>query len=110
MAHVAFGSEWLAHRPEHTVKPVVLLHDAIIDVTSKNEIVLDPFVGSGSTILAAEQAKRRCFAMELSEAYSDVALRRFRKATGIDPVLSSTGQTLSDLEALAEACTKGLGR
>lgn len=69
-----------------TVKPISLCSDAILDCTNRDDIVLDPFVGSGTTILAAERVNRRCYAMELDPRFADVALKRFREDTSIDPV------------------------
>ena len=65
-----------------TVKPVQLIADAVLDATRRGGIVLDPFAGSGSTILAAERAGRRAFAMEIDPVYVDVAIRRFEAVTG----------------------------
>jgi hypothetical protein len=81
-----------------TPKPVALLREAILDVTNRHEIVLDPFAGSGSIILAAEAVERRAFCMELDPTYVDVALRRCRKTLGIEPVRASDGLTFSELE------------
>jgi DNA modification methylase len=89
--------EALALHP--TVKPVALVEDAILDCSNRNGIVLDPFVGSGTTLIAAERTGRRAFGLELDPLYVDVALRRFRKATGIDPVHAASGRTLTDLES-----------
>lgn len=88
--------ELLALHP--TVKPLDLLQDAILDCSNRGGIVLDPFVGSGSTILAAHRAERLCYAMELDTLYVDVALRRFTKATGIDPVRASDGASFASLD------------
>ena len=55
------------------MKPVALVADALKDVTRHGDIVLDPFLGSGSTLIAAEQTGRRCFGIELDPRYVDVA-------------------------------------
>lgn len=81
-----------------TVKPLELMADAILDCSKKDGIVLDPFVGSGTTILAAEQTGRRAFAMELDPVYVDVALRRFIKATDYDPIRLTDGQKFSEIK------------
>ena len=65
-----------------TVKPVAMLHDILLDASSKNEIVLDCFGGSGSTLLAAERAKRRTRLIEISPRYCDVTIWRWEKETG----------------------------
>jgi len=93
----ATRAETLATHP--TVKPVKLLADAILDVSRRGEIVLDPFLGSGSTLIACERVGRRCFGMELDPRYVDVTLRRWRSYTGEEPVHAATGLPLDRLEA-----------
>jgi DNA modification methylase len=82
-----------------TVKPVALVADAILDCSSPKAIVLDPFAGSGTSIIAAERSRRRCAAIEIDPLYVDVALRRFWKVTGIDPIHAGTGAKFSELES-----------
>jgi DNA modification methylase len=89
--------EALASHP--TVKPVALIADAILDCSNPKGLILDPFAGSGTSIIAAQRARRRCAAIELDPLYVDVALRRFRKVTGIEPVHSQRGTTFSENEA-----------
>jgi DNA modification methylase len=96
--------EALALHP--TVKPVALVEDAILDCSHRNGIILDPFVGSGTTLIAAERTGRRAFGLELDPLYVDVALRRFRKATGIEPVHAASGRTLADLESRTRLGTR----
>lgn len=64
-----------------TVKPVALIADAIMDSTARGEIVLDPYLGSGTTVLAAERTGRRCFGIEIDPAYVDVVVRRWQSHT-----------------------------
>lgn len=85
-----------------TVKPVALVADAILDASHRGDVVLDPFVGSGTTILAAERTGRRCFAMELDPGYVDVAIRRFEQHTGQAAVHAVTAQTFTYTRDLAE--------
>jgi DNA modification methylase len=80
-----------------TTKPVALVADAIKDVTKRGGIVLDPFLGSGTTLIAAEKTGRRCRAMEIAPRYVDVAIRRFEKFTGKDAVHVETGRSYSEL-------------
>ena len=83
----------LADHP--TVKPTALVADAIRDVSHKGEIVLDPFSGSGATLLAAEKTGRTARVMELDAIYVDVAIRRWQALTGQDAVSADTGETFN---------------
>lgn len=76
-----------------TVKPEAMCADAILDLTNRYEIVLDPFLGSGSTMIAAQRTGRRCFGIELDPLYVDVAVRRFQHIFGQPAVLETTGQS-----------------
>jgi len=82
-----------------TVKPVALLADAILDVTHRSDLVLDPFAGVGSTLLAAERTGRRCHAIEIAPGYCDAVLARWQAMTGIAPVLDATGETIGQVVA-----------
>ncbi len=69
--------------PEHpTQKPVALIAPMLRNSSRTGEAVLDPFCGSGSTLVACEQLGRRCYALELDPRYVDVAVRRWERATG----------------------------
>ncbi|ATE66200.1 DNA modification methylase [Rhizorhabdus dicambivorans] len=81
-----------------TCKPVPLVAECILDVTDKGEIVLDCFLGSGTTLIAAERTGRLCRGMELDPLYVDVAIRRWQAMTDQDAVLAATGQTFRELE------------
>ena len=59
-----------------TVKPVAMIADALLDSSSRGDIVLDPFLGSGATLMAAERTGRRCFGLEIDPLYVDVIVRR----------------------------------
>ncbi len=72
-----------------TVKPVSLVADAIQDVTKRGQVVLDTFMGSGTTLLAAERVGRRCRGVELEPAYVEVALERWSAMTGHAPRLET---------------------
>lgn len=82
-----------------TVKPVALVADAIKDCTRRGDIVLDPFIASGTTILAAERTGRHAFGLEIDPAYVDVAIRRWQDFTKRDAILAATGQTFDELAA-----------
>jgi DNA modification methylase len=62
-----------------TVKPILLVADAIHDSTTRGDIVLDPFLGSGTTILASERTGRRCFGIEIDPLYVDTAIERWQR-------------------------------
>jgi len=74
-----------------TVKPTALVADAIQDVTRRGELVLDTFLGSGTTLIAAERTGRRFRGLEIDPAYVDVALERWSAMTGGTPHLDRTG-------------------
>ena len=101
-------SEELAFHP--TVKPIQMIADAIMDVTQRGDIVLDGFLGSGTTLLAAEQTGRICFGIEYEPRYVDLAIRRWMEATGKAAVLVASGQTFAQLSALKRAYTQPLGK
>lgn len=82
-----------------TVKPVALIADALLDASRRGEIVLDPFVGSGSTIIAAEKIGRRARGIEIDPQYVDTAIRRWQRWTGGDARLETDGRTFSEVEA-----------
>jgi DNA modification methylase len=68
---------------EHpAVFPVGLTVEAIRTWTDDRDVVWEPFCGSGTTIIAAEQLGRRCYAMEISPVYCDIILARWEKLTG----------------------------
>ncbi len=67
----------LAERVHPTQKPVGLLSSIILDYTVSNEYVADPFLGSGSTLLACEITNRICYGMELDPHYCDVVVNRY---------------------------------
>jgi DNA modification methylase len=87
--------EALAMHP--TVKPVQLVEDAILDASDRGSVVIDAFLGSGTTLIAAELAGRTCCGLELDPHYVDLILKRWSKLTGGDPVLAESGLTFSEL-------------
>ena len=79
----AFQRDRAADLAAHpTVKPVALVADALRDVSARGEVVIDPFCGSGTTLLAAERTRRKGRGIELDPVYVDVALRRLERLTG----------------------------
>jgi DNA modification methylase len=89
-----------------TVKPLELVADAILDVSRRDGVVLDPFAGSGTTLLAAEQTGRQARLMELDPLYCDVIIRRFEAATG-SPAVDHAGQTFAARSAAASLSMVG---
>ena len=80
--------EELAMHP--TVKPVALVADAIKDCSRRHGIVLDPFAGSGTILVAAERTGRRARAIEIDPVFVDVAIRRWQCFTGKSATLADT--------------------
>jgi DNA modification methylase len=76
-----------------------MLEDALLDLTNRGDIVIDPFLGSGSTLIAASKTGRDCRGVELDPLYVDVIARRYEAATGNPAVLLETGETFGILSA-----------
>lgn len=96
----SFGTSRMADLADHpTVKPLALVADAIRDVTKPGNIVLDAFMGSGTTLLAAERTRRVGYGIEIEPSYVDVAIRRWEKMTGEAAVLDSSGETFAETAA-----------
>ncbi|WP_217906810.1 DNA methyltransferase [Qipengyuania atrilutea] len=94
----SFGKTRLQDLADHpTVKPLALVADAIRDVTHPGEIVIDGFLGSGTTLLAAERTRRRGCGIEIEPGYIDVAIRRWEKMTGCEAVLASENLTFAEV-------------
>src|SRR5690606_17180621 len=88
------------HSNDHpTVKPRAMLEDALLDVSTRGEIVLDPFVGSGSTVLAAETTGRVCRAIEIHSRYCALVIARWQASTGFAAVLAETGEAFAEVAA-----------
>ena len=84
-------------RAHPTVKPVAMVADAIKDCTRRNDIVLDTFCGSGTTLLAAERVGRHARGMEIDPRFVDVAIRRWQAFTGRDAIQIDSGQTFDEV-------------
>jgi DNA modification methylase len=92
------GSDARRGLQEHpTVKPAAMLADALLDVTERGDIVLDPFLGSGSTLVAAEMTGRVCRGVEIDPLYVDVVIRRYQALAGRSAMLQETGETFAEL-------------
>jgi len=86
-----------------TVKPVALVADAILDCSARGDIVLDSFLGSGTSIIAAERSGRRCYGMELDPAYVDTIIHRWQALTGGNACHATSNRSFDDLACEAEA-------
>jgi DNA modification methylase len=80
-----------------TVKPIAMVADAILDSTNLDDIILDPFLGSGTTLLAAERARRRCHGVELDPLYVDTIITRWESLTQQQARLAS-GQSFNEVK------------
>jgi DNA modification methylase len=99
----SLGSDARRGLKDHpTVKPTAMLEDALLDLSNRSDIVVDPFLGSGSTLIAADNTGRVCRGVELDPPYVDVIVRRYEAATGGPAVLIETGETF-ELLALRRA-------
>jgi DNA modification methylase len=104
------GSSANAELTNHpTPKPLELVADALLDVSRRDDIVIDPFAGSGTTVIAAEKSGRTAFVMELDPQYVDLIIRRFLNFTGIEAVHKATGKSFAQIaeERRAEAPKTG---
>jgi DNA modification methylase len=96
----SLGSDARRGLQDHpTVKPTAMLKDALLDLTNRGDAVLDPFLGSGSTLIAAEKTGRVCRGVELDPLYVDVIIRRYEIVTGREAALAETGETFAALTA-----------
>jgi len=86
-----------------TVKPIQMIADAILDVTRRRDIVLDPFLGSGTAILACERTHRICYGMELDPLYMDTGILRWQEMTGQDAIHVATGKTFTEMKATIDS-------
>jgi len=96
----SLGSDARKGLQDHpTVKPTPMLQDALIDLTNRGDIILDPFLGSGSTLIAAENTGRVCRGVELDPLYVDVIIRRYETATGANVILADSDETFEEVAA-----------
>jgi DNA modification methylase len=82
-----------------TVKPVAMVADAILDCSSRGDVVLDSFLGSGSTLIAAERIGRTCHGIEIDPIYVDTAIRRWQHYTGDHAIHAVSGKRFDSLAA-----------
>jgi hypothetical protein len=101
-------AEMLALHP--TVKPIGLLSDALRDCSARGDLVLDPFGGSGSVLIAAEKTRRRSRLIEIDPIYVDRTIRRWQKFAHDDALLAATGERFEDIAARRRAETAAVPR
>ena len=94
------GGDLLASHP--TCKPVNMVADAILDVTARGDIVVDPFMGSGTTLIAAERVGRIAYGLEIDPHYCDGIIRCYQSLTGDMAMHSESGQTFDQLTAAGQ--------
>jgi DNA modification methylase len=80
-----------------TVKPVRLIADALLDCSARGDVVLDSFLGSGSTLIAAERTGRICYGIELDPLYVDTAIKRWQRHTGEHAIHAVSGKRFDDI-------------
>lgn len=106
------GDVWAHDKPRAndlhpTMKPVALAERAIRNSSKRGDTVLDPFAGSGTTLMAAEATGRRAALVELDPSYCDVIVQRFRQATGIEAGLEGDGRSFDAVAAARSRAGEG---
>ena len=81
-----------------TVKPVAMVADAIMDCSARGDIVLDGFLGSGTTVIAAERTGRICYGLELDPVYVDTIIRRWQAFTGKSAIHETSGRNFNEID------------
>lgn len=87
-----------------TPKIVEMIADAMLDCTVRGKVVVDTFLGSGTSLIAAERTGRICFGMDLDPLYFDLAVRRWQAWTGEKVIAAESGETF---DAIAQRCREG---
>ncbi len=80
-----------------TQKPLELMRRPVLNHTKRSEMVYDPFLGSGTTLVAAELTERVCVGMELDPKYCDVIIQRWQQFTGMEAMLDGTKRSFDDI-------------
>jgi DNA modification methylase len=82
-----------------TQKPVECMRRPILNNSAVGEAIYDPFLGSGTTLIAAEAAGRACYAVDIDPRYVDVAVQRWQRTTGMAAILAGEERTFNDIAA-----------
>jgi DNA modification methylase len=85
-----------------TIKPTAMLADAIRDCSARGDLILDSFLGSGSTLLAAERVGRICYGIEIDPLYVDLSIRRWERQTGRSAMHVGTAKSFEEISAARE--------
>jgi DNA modification methylase len=95
-----FGRGRMEQLTSHpTPKPVPMVADVMRDVSHRGQIVLDTFMGSGTTIIAAERTGRIAYGIDIDPGYVDVSVARWQAMTGLEARLESTGQSFAEVRS-----------
>jgi DNA modification methylase len=102
------GDVWFFPKPQvndlhPTMKPVALIERAITNSSRRNEVVLDPFAGAGSTLIACEKTGRQARLIEIDPVYVDVIVRRWEEFSGGEAVLEGSGKSFAQMAAERKA-------
>ena len=95
-------SEGNLYKLHPTVKPVALVADAILDCSARGEIVLDPFLGSGTTVIAAERTGRIAYGLEIDPRYVDTIIRRWENFSGRSATHEASGRSFREMEEVGD--------
>lgn len=97
LSSISAGREGAFAKHHPTPKPVRLIADAMLDCSRRGSLVLDPFLGSGTALIAGETVGRTVAGMELDPGYVDLSVKRWEAFTGRDAVLEESGCTFSEV-------------
>lgn len=100
-------STWQINRPSEsklhpTMKPVELIENAVLNSTQKNMVVLDLFLGSGSTMIACEKTGRRCYGIEIDPVYCDVIVKRWAEYSGAKSILRNGKKEIVEVTPISD--------
>jgi DNA modification methylase len=85
-----------------TVKPTAMLADAILDCSAPGDLILDSFLGSGSTLLASDKVRRVCYGIEIDPLYVDLSIRRWERRTGRTAIHCASRKSFTETMAVQE--------
>ena len=83
---------------QRAATPVPLVADAILDCSARSDVVLDPFLGTGTTVIASERTGRICYGIEIDPHFVDTTIRRWQTFTGLSAKHASSGRSFRERE------------